>query len=167
MAGTITSGRAPQAVGEKSRWRFFPLAVILGLFFVALVNAYMVVSALGTFPGEAGTVNGYELSNEYNRILNAQQTRTSLGWKVVLFGKDQHLALRLTDRDGQPLSGLTITATATRPVGPLCATELTFQSDGAGRWMSTRPLDLGQWLVDLKAASPGRNYVITRRVIIR
>ena len=71
MAGTITSGRAPQAVGEKSRWRFFPLAVILGLFFVALVNAYMVVSALGTFPGEAGTVNGYELSNEYNRILNA------------------------------------------------------------------------------------------------
>ncbi len=167
MAGTMTSGRAPRGVEEKSRWRFFPLAVILGLFFVALVNTYMIVNALRTFPGESGTVNGYELSNDYNRILNAQQAQAALGWKVVLFGKNGYLAVRMSDRDGQPMSGLTLTAKASRPVGPLSETVLSFQTDGAGRWISTRPLDLGQWLVDVRTSAPGRDYVVTRRVIIR
>lgn len=164
MAGAMISGRHPKAA--KTGWRFFPLAVALGLTLVAAVNTYMIVNALRTFPGEVG--NGYELSNAYNRIMYAEQEQVALGWKVVLFGKDEHLAIHIAGPDGRPLNGLgLVKAKAHRPVGPESMTALAFASDGAGRWMSTTPLDLGQWLVDLTVAAPGRNYVITRRVIIR
>lgn len=165
MAGAMMGGKRPGDARAKSGWRFFPLAVVLGLTLVAGVNTYMIVNAMRTFPGELG--NGYDLSNAYNRIMYAEQAQVALGWKVVLFGKDQHLAIRVNGPDGLPLSGLTLTAKASRPVGPENATQLAFASDGAGRWVSTQPLDLGQWLVDLKAVAPGRSYIITRRVIIR
>ena len=165
MAGAMTSGRRSTATGTKSAWRFFPLAVALALTFVAAVNTYMIVNAMRTFPGEVA--NGYEISNVYNRIIVAEQAQVALGWKVVLFGNNGHLAVRIAGADGRPLQGLTLTAKARRPVGPENITALTFADDGGGHWLSARPLDLGQWLVDLTVTAPGRNYVITRRVIIR
>ncbi len=165
MAGTMTGGKNPGPSGAKSGWRFFPLAVALGLSFVAAVNTYMIVNAMRTFPGELA--NGYDISNSYNHIMFAEREQVALGWKVVLFGKSGHVAVHMTDREGLPLGGLTLKAKARRPVGPESTTELTFESDGAGHWISTRPLDLGQWLVDVTATAPGRDYVITRRVIIR
>lgn len=165
MAGAITGGNRSASPRSKSRWRFFPLAVALALSFVAAVNTYMIVNAMQTFPGEVA--NGYEISNVYNRIIIAEQAQVALGWKVVLFGKEGHLAVRIAGPDGHPLDGLTLTAKARRPVGPESITALTFTNDGAGHWLSNRPLDLGQWLVDLAVTEPGRDYVITRRVIIR
>jgi len=167
MARSTPAQNRPRQSGKRSGWNFFPLAVILALTFVAIVNAVMVTQALGTFPGEAGVENGYDLSNVYNKILAAQDAENALGWKLVMFGRDQHLVVRLNGRDGAVLGGLQLTATATRPVGPENATHLTFEPDGDGHWVSTQPIDLGQWLVDLTATAPGRHFIATRRVIIR
>jgi nitrogen fixation protein FixH len=167
MARATTVRDQPDKAAKKSGWNFFPFAVILALTFVAGVNAVMVTQALGTFPGEAGIENGYDLSNSYNKIIDAAQAQAALGWKLVVFGRDQHLVARLTDRNGHALGGLTLTATATRPVGPLSTTKLVLEPDGDGHWVSTESLDLGQWLVDVTAKAPGRRFIVTRRVIIR
>ena len=165
MAGiAMDRRRLPE---NQSPWRFFPLAVALALGFVAVVNAVMITQALGTFPGEAGIENGYDLSNTYNKILSNEQAQESLGWKLVVFGRDQHLVVNLTGRDGAALAGLDLTATAVRPVGPENTTHLGFAPDGDGHYVSAGPLDLGQWMVDITAKAPGRHYIVTRRVIIR
>jgi nitrogen fixation protein FixH len=167
MVETTAGARRRETAEAKTAWRFFPLAVALALGFVAIVNAFMITQALGTFPGIAGSENGYDLSNAYNKIISAEAAQNALGWKLVVFGKQQHLVVRLADRDGAPISGLTVTATAIRPVGPESRTKLNFDADAPGHWVATRPLDLGQWLVDLHATAPDRNFVVTRRVIIR
>lgn len=167
MAGIAMDQRQRRSPENQTLWRFFPLAIALALGFVAVVNAVMIAQALGTFPGEAGVENGYDLSNAYDKILSNEQAQESLGWKLVVFGRDQHLVVRLTDRDAAALTGVDLTATATRPVGPEDTVRLRFAPDGDGHYVSAEPLELGQWLVDITATAPGRHYIVTRRVIIR
>jgi nitrogen fixation protein FixH len=147
-------------------WRWFPHALIGAMGFVFIVNAYMVYDAYHTFPGVAGT-DGFDLSNEYKRVLATAQQQAALGWQVEAETTGEHFAvLRLTERSGAPLRA-DVSAQAERPLGPVDATVLTFHPLGDGRYQADTSLFSGQWDIMLTVKADGRQYNATRRVVVR
>lgn len=148
-------------------WRWFPHGLIATMGIVFLVNGYMVYDAYSTFPGISGK-DGFDVSNEYKRVLETAQQQAALGWQVEAGVVDERFpVLRLTDRTGAPLSATGINAQAERPIGPVDATVLTFRSIGDGRYLADTSLSSGQWDVMLTVHADGRDYRATRRVVVK
>jgi nitrogen fixation protein FixH len=148
-------------------WRWFPIGLIASLGFVGVVNGYMVYNALHTFPGEAGT-DGFDLSNQYDRVLATVQQQAALGWQIEAgVTTTRFPELRLTDRNGAPLAAPGIEAQAERPVGPPDTTVLTFKPVGNGWYQAGTSLFSGQWDIMLTVRADGRLYSATRRVVVK
>lgn len=152
----------------RSGWRWFPWAVVAVLCVVVTVNGAMAWMALHTFPGIAGR-DGFDLSNNYDRVLDVAARQAALGWKLDA-GADAagHASLTLTDRAGAPLDGARIDASAERPLGAPMHTALAFRALGAGRYVAADALpEKGQWDLSVSATVNGRAISVTRRVIVR
>jgi nitrogen fixation protein FixH len=152
---------------RRSLWRFFPLAVVAGLGLVVLVNAGLVYAALHSFPGQAGD-EGFELSNHYDAVLAREQHEADLGWTVVTrtdaAGRPE---VRLTDRDGSPLRGASVAASAERPLGAPETRALVFHEVDDGSYVADVALPTpGQWELTLSASLDGHDIAATRRVIV-
>jgi nitrogen fixation protein FixH len=150
-----------------SIWRFFPLAVIGGLGLVVVVNAGMVYTALHSFPGQAGQED-FELSNHYDAVLDREQREVALGWTVVAEADAAgRTEVRLAGRDGSPLHGASVMASAERPLGAPERQSLAFSEVTAGRYVADVMLPMpGQWELTLTAAYGGHEIAATRRVIV-
>jgi nitrogen fixation protein FixH len=152
---------------ERSSWRWMNKDLGLAMAAVFAVNGYMVYAALTSFPGAAGT-DGFDLSNDYGKILEAEQRQAALGWQVIAAVDAGHRAhLRLTDKTGAPLSGATVAARAERPVGPPEATPLAFHPAPEGGLVADTTLFSGQWDVLLTVQSGGNTFTATRRLLVR
>ena len=152
---------------RPSHWKLFPLAVIAGLGVVVLVNAGMVYAALHSFPGKAGDED-FALSNRYDAVLDREQREVSLGWTVSartdVTGVPE---IRLADRDGSPLRGAAVAATAERPLGAPERRVLVFHEADHGRYVADASLpEPGQWELTLSASFGGHDIAATRRVIV-
>jgi nitrogen fixation protein FixH len=148
-------------------WRWFPHGLIATMGIVFLVNGYMAYDAYSTFPGISGK-DGFDVSNEYKRVLETAQQQAALGWQVEVGVADERFpVLRLTDRTGAPLGATGINAQAERPIGPVDATVLTFRSIGDGRYLADTSLYSGQWDLMLTVHADGRDYRATRRVVVK
>jgi nitrogen fixation protein FixH len=152
---------------RPSHWKLFPLAVIAGLGVVVLVNAGMVYAALHSFPGKAGDED-FALSNRYDAVLEHEQREASIGWTLVARTDATGVPeLRLTDRDGSPLSGASVAATAERPLGAPERRALVFHEADNGRYVADASLpEPGQWELTLSASSGDHAVAVTRRVIV-
>ena len=148
-------------------WRWFPHGLFASMAVVFAINAYMVYDAYTTFPGVAGT-DGFDLSNDYQRVLAAAKQQAALGWRVKaeVTGQRQPV-LRLTDRTGAPLTATSIDAHAERPLGPVDTTALTFRAIGDGGYQADTALTAGQWDIMLTLHAGGHQYSATRRVIVK
>jgi nitrogen fixation protein FixH len=148
-------------------WRLFPLWMIASMGLVFAANAYMVYDAYRTFPGVAGA-DGFDLSNEYKRVLATAQQQAALGWTIETDVAGEHFpVLRVSDRSGAGLADATIEAQAERPIGPVDATVLTFRAIGDGRYQANTSLFSGQWDIMLTVRAGGRQYNATRRVVVK
>lgn len=148
-------------------WRWFPHGLIGAMGLVFLVNAYMVYDAYTTFPGVAGA-DGFDLSNEYKRVLAAAQQQAGLGWQIdVDMTHDRFPVLRFTDRTGAPLTATEISAQVERPVGPPETMPLAFRPIGDGRYQGDTSLFSGQWDIMLTVRADGQSYSATRRVLVK
>lgn len=148
-------------------WRWFPHGLIGSMAIVFAVNGYMVYTAMHSFPGVAGT-DGFDLSNDYKRVLAAAQQQAALGWQIEAdVDTAKYPVIRLTDRTGAPLTATAIDAHAERPVGPSETTALTFRPVGQGRYQADTSLFSGQWDVMLTVHADGRLYSATRRVVVK
>jgi nitrogen fixation protein FixH len=151
----------------KSLWRFFPLAVIGWLGIVIAVNVGMVYAALLSFPGKS-TDEDFALSNRYDSLLEQAQREAALGWNLVAWtdalGRPE---VTLTDRDGAPLRGASMTASAERPLGAPEQQAFAFREAAAGRYIADAALSApGQWDLTLSASLDGHDVLLTRRVIV-
>lgn len=152
---------------NSSSYRWFPHGLFAAMGVVFAVNAYMVYSALHTFPGAAGT-DGFDLSNSYNRVLETTAQQAALGWRIEAdLDASRHPVLRLTDRSGAPLPGAAIDARAERPLGPPETTVLTFQPVGQAVYHADTTLVPGQWDVLVAINAAGRTYTTTRQIIVK
>jgi nitrogen fixation protein FixH len=148
-------------------WRWFPLGLIAVMGCVFAVNGYMVYTALSSFPGTAG-IDGFDLSNGYDRVLHAAAQQSALGWRIESgLDETRHPLLHLTDQAGAPLSPEALEAHVERPVGPVESTVLTFQPLGEGRFQSEQALFSGQWDMMVTVHAGGQIDSTTRRVIVR
>jgi nitrogen fixation protein FixH len=149
----------------RFNWNWFPAWLIGAMAMVFLVNAYMVYVALASFPGNTGK-DGFELSNDYDRVLAEAGRQAALGWRLDA-GLDaaRRPVLRVTDRAGQPVAA-EIVSEAERPVGPPETTELRFHMTEAGRYAADATLGAGQWDVLVTVRSGQRTFTATKRIVV-
>lgn len=161
-------GTARAGGPRKSNWRFFPWAVTASMAVVMAVNFGMIYAALHTFPGKAGS-DGFDLSNHYDAVLESVERQAALGWKLdAAADAERRPWLSMVDKDGRPLAGAHIEATAERPLGAASTTHIAFQEQAPGRYVAETSLNLpGQWDLSLVADAGGHEVVTTRRIIVR
>lgn len=151
----------------RSSWRWFPFGLIGALVAVFAVNGGMVYTAVRTFPGSAGE-DGYDLSNQYGRVLAETARQASLGWQIrVEMGVGRHVLLALTDRNGKALDAAKIEAQAERPVGPPSITPLVLHRTVEGQFTSREALAPGQWTVTVSVTLNGQVLNATERLVTR
>jgi nitrogen fixation protein FixH len=152
----------------RSLWRLFPLAVVVAMGVVVAVNGGLVYAALHSFPGKTGD-EGFALSNHYDAVLDEAQREAALGWTLQARADDVgHPVVTLTERDGSPLRGATVTASAERPLGAQQTRRLVFRESAAGRYVGDVALaPAGQWDRTGSASTGVHDMAVTRRVIVR
>lgn len=147
-------------------WKWFPACLIGAMGLVAVVNGYMIYAAIDSFPGTAGK-DGFELSNDYDRVLTAANRQAALGWRLDgdVDGARRPV-LRLVDRAGLPVAGAAIDSQAERPVGPAETTALRFTMTAPGRYASDATLPAGQWDVLVTVHADDQVFTATKRIVV-
>ena len=158
----------PSDSRPASLWRFFPLAVIIAMSVVVAVNAGLVYAALHSFPGKAGD-EAFDLSNRYDAVLEQARREAALGWTVTAQTEEAgRPVVFVTRRDGSPLHGVSIAASAERPLGLPETRRMAFHEATAGRYVAdTALMEPGQWDLTLSASFEGARIMATRRIIVR
>lgn len=152
---------------QHSAWRLYPWAVVAAMAVVVVVNGGMVWSSLATFPGIAAS-DAFDHSNHYDDVLAVARRQAALGWHLQAGEDAGRAVLTLADRDGQPLSGAQIVATARRPLGADQATPLSFREVAPGRYMADATLPaVGQWDLLLAVSHGSDSLHATPRLVVR
>jgi len=153
-------------------YRWFPWAIAGALLVVVIVNAAMAYIAVVSSTGLV-TEHPYDQGNDYNRILDAGAAQDALGWHGTIdfaaTGPSHgRLAVRVTDRAGQPLRGLAVVAKIVRPVEPLPEIALALPEVSAGHYAAAAVLQKpGQWEVRIVARRDPDLFEFAERIIIK
>ena len=89
------------------------LWMLIGFFaLVIAVDAFFIVRAVATFPGEQ-VKNSYVLGLDYNREVERRERQRSLGWRAeagIASHGGQSLVVRLRSAADEPVAGLALSA---------------------------------------------------------
>ena len=94
--------------------------ICLGLFFgsIFVANGALIYTALSTFHGEE-LENSYDASQEYNQRIADARAQEQLGWVANVTtrqeGRGERVVADFRDRDGEPISGLDVSARFVHP----------------------------------------------------
>lgn len=151
--------------------------IFVGAFAVVIaVNGLMAFLAVDTWTG-LETTDHFTQGKNYNSILDQRAKQVELGWEAdfayehVPTAENQRSGiyrLRFTNRDGEPLNGLYIDATAIRPTheGHDQVMIFTFRGDGTYAATTTLPLP-GLWEIRYVATRGDDMYKMRQRVQVR
>lgn len=161
------SATSPNRSTTRSPWRFFPWAICGAIGVVVAVNAAMITTAVNSFPGKLAR-NGFDLSNQYNAVIAAQERNEALGWQVDASWGNAGITVTLNDRNGNALDGASISAGLRRPIGPPHDQVLSLQPTGPGTYAAATPDHLaGQWDLMLVARRGEDRFTATKRLTPR
>jgi nitrogen fixation protein FixH len=138
--------------------------VAAGFALVTAVNGTFVYFAVASWSGLT-TVNAYNEGLAYNRVLDQAAAQARLGWRAEMGWRDGAAELRLYNRDGQPLDGLSVAARFARPVQEGFDRSVALTAAGSGRYAA--PVDLplpGQWDMVVEARGAETVYRAAVRV---
>jgi nitrogen fixation protein FixH len=149
-------------------WRVTGWHVLAGVtaFFVLVVglDIWFATLAYRSFPGE-DSKNPYEAGIAYNRTLARRAAEARLGWMVSDVKLADGVALRPVDSHGDPLTGLTVSATLVRPATEADKRLISLKETSPGLY-EARGLNLaGAW--DMTATltdGQGRQFEAERRL---
>lgn len=148
-SATHPIAKTPSEKGRITGWHVL-IAVVLFFGTVIAVDTVFMVQAYRTFSGEVAS-NPYEAGLAFNRTLAQRRKEAALGWAATVgtpAGKT--VVVKVVDRDGQPLDGLSLTGVLERPATETGRQALNFRSLGGGRYEAAAQLD-GAW--DLRATA--------------
>lgn len=137
---------------EKGRITGWHVLIAVVLFFAAVigVDTIFMVQAYRTFSGEVAS-NPYEAGLAFNRTLAQRQREAALGWSASVDTPERKsVVVKIADRDGKPLDGLSLTGVLERPATETGRQTLNFRSLGGGRYEAPAQLE-GAW--DLRAVA--------------
>ncbi|MDP1631024.1 MAG: FixH family protein [Caulobacter sp.] len=149
----MTQSAEKPAFTIKGRHVLIALVLFFGL--IAAVDGYFISLAVKTFSGQVAK-NPYEAGLVYNRTLAQREREAALGWTATVERLDGDvIAVRVSDRAGAPLDGLSVTATLERPATSKGQRTLSFAGAGPGLYRANAaPLD-GAWDVHATIRGPG------------
>ncbi|MBB6254317.1 FixH family protein [Nitrospirillum iridis] len=162
----------PGRARPKVKRSLIPWIFVGGMAVVIVVNGILIYFALHSWTGIV-TAKPYERGIEYNKVLQAQAQQDALGWAFdadiePVAGHDSVLTVRVADRDGAPLDGMTLTGRLVRPIDVMPDVPLLFTPVGNGRYTATVTLPKhGQWDLKLKAETGADWYHLTRRLFVK
>jgi len=138
---------------------FFGVIIAVDIVFVSL--------AYRTFSGEAAS-NPYETGLLYNRTLAQRRQEAALGWTATIEETaGDTVQVRVTDRTGAALEGLTVTGELERPATTRGKRTVRFASAGPGLYRAdTAPLD-GAWDLRVTIRGPGETVFEAQRRLVR
>jgi nitrogen fixation protein FixH len=153
---------APQAFTVRGR---HVLAAVVAFFAVVIgVDAVFTVLALRTFPGQV-SVTPYEDGLLYNRRIAQLEAQERLGWRAAAAAEPGQVRVEFRDREGRPLSGLTIAGRLQRPATEAGRIELRFAEAGPGRYVAPTGRISGAWDLTADASGPsGGAFSAERRL---
>jgi nitrogen fixation protein FixH len=148
-----------------------PMLFIGGFLVVIGVNATLIYFAQDTFSG-LETASPYERGLDYNKALVAQAEQDRLGWQSEAQITDKNgarsLQVRITDRDGRPLDGLTLVAYLVRPSNEGLDVTVTPRPQGDGRYGASFVLPAtGQWELRLVAHTDDVAWQHSERLFVK
>jgi nitrogen fixation protein FixH len=133
------------------------MAAVMVSFFgiVIIVNVIMARLAGSTFGGVV-VENSYVASQQFNHWLAQERSETALGWHTALnLDARRHVVLRVTPDDGR-LTGFVARGTAHHPLGQAPDRALAFATTADGTLVSTTPLPVGRWQLQLVLGRAGQ-----------
>jgi len=145
--------------------------VLIGfiLFFgtITAVNGVLMYFALNTWPGLV-TEDAYIKGLNYNDTIAASESQDRLAWNIdAKFENGKELRIRIVDKSQTPVTGLSIEAALTRPLGAHNIVILTMNEIQPGlygaEFLTPMP---GRWMVDLKAVSSEGSTSTSRHEIM-
>ena len=127
-------------------------AILMTFFAVVItVNFTMARLAMSTFGGKV-VENSYVASQHYNVWLARAEVQDRLGWTPKIWiDADRHVRVEIR-KDGRPLTGLRVAATASHPLGRSAPSALQFEAVDDGAWRSVEPLAIGRQRLDISVA---------------
>lgn len=169
----MTPSSAPpfhKPMARRPHW--VPMLFVAGFLVVIAVNATLIFFAQDTFSG-LETASPYERGLDYNRTLAAEAAQQRLGWQSqaeITAESDgtRSLAVRMTDRDGQPMDGLKLSAYLVRPSNEGLDLTIAPQAMGEGRYEASFTLPAaGQWELRLVAEGDGVAWQHSERLFVK
>ena len=163
---TMTDVAQPQ---RKSLW--IPALFVGLMLLVVAVNGTMMFFAESTFSG-LDTDKAYQEGIEYNAILKEAAASAALSWTakttVTPSTAGRHLAVTVTDKNGQPVQGLTLVAHLVRPVSTALDQRLTLRSEGAGIYGADVVLPAnGNWELRLSSVDGAADWQTVQRIFVK
>lgn len=161
MSNALTPRRRPPF--QIRGWHV--LAGMCGFFAVifAVDGAFMMV-ALKTFPGQV-SVTPYEDGLLYNNKIARLEAQDRLGWRASAGAEPGQVVLEFRDRDGRPLTGLSVAGRLERPATEAGRIGLKFAEAGPGRYVAPTGKIAGAWDLTSEAQGPtGGAFVAERRL---
>lgn len=146
--------------------RAWPVGIVVGLGFVVVANAIMIGIAL-SHPSVPAAEDHWAESLDWDRELAQRERSAALGWSVVEIGASAELPgaveLRVVDREGRALTGLSGTLALERSDSDRFDRELKLVELGEGRYRSAEGVpQSGSFELELALRSPAGERFVTR-----
>jgi len=153
------------ASSRKALW------IIIGSFLIVLsVNMALVYFALSTWTG-LETEHNFVRGLAYNQNIEGARRQQALGWKMIIKptfgdGKSGVFDINFSDREGNPLSGLTVKVFAVRPTSEGFDREFIARPVAAGTYQSVFALPLpGVWDLRVVARRGDNDFQRVERIV--
>jgi nitrogen fixation protein FixH len=128
----------------------------LGGFFLVMfaANGALIYFALHTLHGEA-LENSYDASQAFNRRIAEARAQDERGWKADVLtraeGAGERVMVEFHDKNGAPISDLTVTARFEHPFDAALDRTAALVSDGANYEGVATPVGRGRWTLIIDA----------------
>ncbi|HLN26001.1 MAG TPA: FixH family protein [Patescibacteria group bacterium] len=164
------------AVAQRRSGWWYPY-IFVGVFGVVLaVNLVFMYSAVHTFTG-LETQEAYDKGLVYNQVIAQAKAQEKLAWTVDATllpasspdaaSHESNVVVSFLDKDGQPVSGLSVKAQFVRPTMEGYDTAAELMEQGGGRYVATVKLPLaGQWELKVAAHKGEIDYKLGQRVLV-
>lgn len=158
-----TADTAPAKGFRITGWHVLA-GVTLFFAIVIAVDVLFIVKAYESFSGQI-VKNPYEAGLAFNQRLRDQQHQVELGWQVDAgLEASGNLVVRVRDKAGAPVSGLTARAVLERPATERGRLELPLRETGPGLYAVRSPLGAGAWDMTALLEGPQGPFRAERRI---
>ncbi len=156
----------PQAEPRGFRINGWHVLAMFVIFFGVdiAINTGFVIMSVKTFPGQV-SVTPYEDGLLHDKAVAQFEAQQRLGWRAIAGQDAGTVFVEMRGRDGQPLSGLTVSGKLERPATEAGRIVLNLHETRPGRYVA-RPGGLaGVWDLSAVATDPvGHRFEAERRL---